>query len=183
MKAAAEYASIDAIHNDGELNVVQRGKLVGEWMVLHLNDPQPLPVPDSDERRRLGDLRSSLASAHAAWTALETREKNFADWMPDATAKLRTLESTTQPDCDDATIDELNRLARRIQLGRTCESNFGPQRRDINSQIIAAFFALNSLIRKFSTERLPRQFFLSGISPVNIINEALDCIERLLNEK
>jgi len=104
MKAAAEYASIDAIHNDGELNVVQRGKLVGEWMVLHLNDPQPLPVPDSDERRALAISavpwhRPTLRGQHSKHAKRISQigcpmpQPNFGHWnqQPSRTATMRRL--------------------------------------------------------------------------------------------
>jgi hypothetical protein len=181
MRAIHEYRTADEIRNDPDIpNIVARAHTLEKFNQLHANDAPPVPIPDAGERRQLGELRGSLSSACAEWQALDEKEKKFSVWLPAAQEKLRSLECETPPDASDAVIDELNRLARRVQLARAFDGNVGSVRQVINSRVAGAFFALNKLLLKFNTERFPRQFLLAGTSPTNTIHDALAAIDGLL---
>lgn len=180
MKPASAYASLAEIYADADLNIVQRARAVDAFNALHVNDPQPLLTPDADERRRLENHREKLTDCRSEWLALETLEKKFTDWLPAAADRLRTLEALTPPDAPDSEIDTMLRLTRRVQLGQQFIGGIQPRREAINRAIIAAFFELNALVRKFSADRFPGQFFMSGTTPVPVIADALKAIDALL---
>jgi len=181
MKALAEYQSADEIRNDPEIpNIVVRAHTVEAWNRLHENDAPPLPKPDAEERRQFTDIVKTLTAARDEWTLLDARERGFSVWLPTATEKLSKLETETPPDATDDAVDELNRLARRVQLARTFDGNVSGARQQINARVSGAFHALNKLLQKFSAERFPRRFHLAGITPINTINDALVAVECLL---
>jgi hypothetical protein len=184
VKTASGYQSVAEILNDVELDgsgsANRRAKLIAEFNAIHADDVPPLPTPDADEARQLRDIAKSLTAARDEWTLLDAKEKKLSVWLPTATEKLRSLECETPPDASDAELDELNRLARRVQLARAFDGNVGSVRQVINGRVAGAFFALNKLVLKFNAERFPRQFLLCGTSPTPTINDAIAAIDGLL---
>jgi hypothetical protein len=184
VKSAADYKSAEEILRDPELDGTgagyKRGKLIDEFHRLHPEQPVPPPTPTADEARQLRDIEKSLTAARDEWFLLDARENKFSGWLPAAAEQLRKLEAETPPDATAEAVDELNRLARRVQLARTFDGNVGSVRQVINGRVAGAFFALNKLVSKFSVERFPRQFLLAGTSPTNAITDALAAIEALL---
>jgi hypothetical protein len=181
MKNANNYPSLDAIRNDDALNIVERARVLEQWANAHVNDPPPPPPPPNpDERRQLLELKASLSSARKDWLALESQQAKYEQWLPTASDRLRKLERETEPDATNESVDELNRLSRRIQLARQFEGNASSVRTSICNTVAAAFHPLNRLVSKFDNNKFPRQFFLAGVSPVPVINDALETIERLL---
>ena len=175
------YQTREEIWADDSLTVNQKADAI-----IALNNrlaamPPSVPTPTADERRQFSDLAKTLETARDSWLALDEKEKKFSVWFPAAAEQLRKLEAETPPDATAEAVDELNRLARRVQLARTFDGSVGSVRQVINNRVAGAFFALNKLLSKFSTGRFPRQFLLAGTSPTVAITDALATVDALLS--
>ena len=129
-----------------------------------------------DECATLRELRASLSASRADWLALAAREKKFQAILSE------TQLPSVQPDATAEQILALLVAEKRIQIIRGFLASTGSVRTAIRNRAASAFFALNKLILKFSTERIAKKFFLSGTEPVPVITDALEVIEKLLSK-
>jgi hypothetical protein len=180
---AAKYPTEDAILHAPEIRSdYERGQIIGAFHRLHADDPKSLPVPDVDEVRRAGNIRTTLTGARAKWIDLEAQLKKYGDWLPAAVEELRRLQATTLPDADSHIIDRIIRLDAQIQLGNQVLGSTQPRKEAVNHEVAGALQELNALVRKFSPDQFPPQYFLNGTTPLPVIAAALAAIETLLKK-
>jgi hypothetical protein len=58
--------------------------------------------------------------------------------------------------------------------------NVAASKNAATQRIVGALYGVNKFMARFTSDRLPRQFYASGVSPVNVANDAIAAIDGLL---